>query len=300
MLGTVVSGLGAGAVLALLAIGVVLVYKGSKVLNLAQGEMGALAFLTSLALVRAVDDTPNGFLVLVLTVLLAAIFGIVVERVLMRPLVERPAVQGTIVTLGLAIAIIQFEVLAAPLFLADAISYPVGTAELNTAGSFGLTIGGVLLPSGRIVALVATGVIAGALWYFFNRTKFGLGVVAATSDNQVARILGIPVRKVYRFTWGVGGALAGLAAALVAPVLTSFAPFQMTALVIQALAAAVVGGLDSVWGAILGGLLVGVVSAVAQQYLNVSAIETAAVLLLVVGTLVLRPRGLLGGAGAEI
>ncbi|HEX9767386.1 MAG TPA: branched-chain amino acid ABC transporter permease [Nitriliruptorales bacterium] len=300
MLGALVSGLGQGAVLALLAVGIVLVYKGSKVLNLAQGEMGALAFLTSLALLRLADDTPNGLAVLLLTVVLGGLFGIVVERVLMRPLVERPPVQSTIVTLGLAIAIIQFELLGGSLFLADAISYPLGTADINTAGSFEWTVGGVILPAGRIVALVATAAIAGALWWFFNRTKFGLGVVAATSDNQVARILGIPVRKVYRFTWGVGGALAGLTAALVAPVLTSFSPFLMTALAIQALAAAVVGGLDSVWGAIVGGLLVGVVSSLAQEYLAVSAIDTAAVLALVVGTLMLRPRGLLGGAGAEI
>ncbi|MDX1510630.1 MAG: branched-chain amino acid ABC transporter permease [Nitriliruptorales bacterium] len=299
MTGALVSGLAQGAVFALLAIGIVLVFKGSRVLNLAQGEIGALAFLSSVALLG--HGNANGFGVLILSMVLGAVIGIVVERAMMRPLVERPAVQGTIVTLGLAIAIIQFELIADSWFLPpDSVSYPVQVATLNTAGSFSLEIGGAALAAGRVVALIATALIATALYLFFTRTKFGLGVVAATSNNEVARILGIPVNKVYRFTWGVGGALAGLSAALIAPVLGSFAPFVMTSLVIQALAAAVIGGLDSVWGAIVGGLLVGVATALAEQYIDIGAVNTIVVLVLVVGTLLVRPRGLLGGAGAEI
>ena len=227
MTGALVSGLAQGAVFALLAIGIVLVFKGSRVLNLAQGEIGALAFLSSVALLG--HTNANGLFVLLLSMVLGAVIGIVVERTMMRPLVERPAVQGTIVTLGLAIAIIQFELIADSWFLPpDSVSYPVQVATLNTAGSFSLEIGGAALAAGRVVALIATAIIATALYLFFTRTKFGLGVVAATSNNEVARILGIPVSKVYRFTWGVGGALAGLSAALIAPVLGSFAPFVMT------------------------------------------------------------------------
>lgn len=302
MFAAIISGLGEGAVLALLAIGVVLVYKGSKVLNLAQGEMGALAFLIAMRVLGHRTTLAAGIAILLLTVFLGAIIGIVMERLVMRPLVDRPPVQGTMATLGVAIILIQFEFLmGGVLFLPEGqIDYPIATDQIQTAGSFVLRFGGASLVAGRVIAMIATAAIAVGLYAFFTRTKFGLGVVAATSDGTVARILGIPVKKVYRFTWGVGGALSGLAAALVAPALISFVPSTMTFLVIAALAAAVVGGLDSVWGAVVGGLLVGVVGALARTYIAVGSIDTVAVLVLVVVTLMLRPRGILGGAGAEI
>ncbi len=302
MFAAIISGLGEGAVLALLAIGVVLVYKGSKVLNLAQGEMGALAFLIAMRALGHRTTLAAGIAILLLTVFLGAIIGIVMERLVMRPLVDRPPVQGTMATLGVAIILIQFEFLmGGVLFLPEGqIDYPIATDQIQTAGSFVLRFGGASLVAGRVIAMIATAAIAVGLYAFFTRTKFGLGVVAATSDGTVARILGIPVKKVYRFTWGVGGALSGLAAALVAPALISFVPSTMTFLVIAALAAAVVGGLDSVWGAVVGGLLVGVVGALARTYIAVGSIDTVAVLVLVVVTLMLRPRGILGGAGAEI
>ncbi len=302
MFAAIISGLGEGAVLALLAIGVVLVYKGSKVLNLAQGEMGALAFLIAMRVLGHRTTLAAGIAILLLTVFLGAIIGIVMERLVMRPLVDRPPVQGTMATLGVAIILIQFEFLmGGVLFLPEGqIDYPIATDQIQTAGSFVLRFGGASLVAGRVIAMIATAAIAVGLYAFFTKTKFGLGVVAATSDGTVARILGIPVKKVYRFTWGVGGALSGLAAALVAPALISFVPSTMTFLVIAALAAAVVGGLDSVWGAVVGGLLVGVVGALARTYIAVGSIDTVAVLVLVVVTLMLRPRGILGGAGAEI
>lgn len=319
MAGAVVQGLASGAIYALVAVGLILVFKGSRVLNLAQGEMGAFAFLSSMALIRAVGgadaipepvtDTPltTGLLLLVMTVVMTAVLGIAIERFVMRPLVDRPAVQGTIATLGIAIVLINVEALFDRVFLPPGRnSYPisapatVGTGRIDLGEAFG----NAALVSSLLVAVVATGALGLALFWFFNRTKFGLGVVAATSDDTVARILGIPVRSVYRFTWGVGGALAGLAAALAPATATlsgQIQPGDLTLILIQSLAGAVIGGLDSIWGGIVGGLLVGLVIAVARfSFPSVAGIENLAILVIVVGTLIVRPRGLLGGAGAEV
>lgn len=321
MLSSIVTGLASGAIYALVAVGLILVFKGSRVLNLAQGELGAFSFFSMLKVGLVVGLVPTdvtqtglvaGLVLLVATVVLAAGLGIVVERLLMRRLVERPAVQGTIVTLGLAVVLINVEALFDFAFLPEGRnSYPISAPSAVGRGQLSLgdlpLVGGLFqggaLTASLLVAVVMTAAIGFALFVFFNRTRFGLGVVAATSDNTVARILGIPVVKVYRFTWGIGGALAGLAAVLAPAALLSnqLQPGDMTLVLVRALAAAVVGGLDSINGGIIGGLLLGVVMALSQFFFpGVAGVENLAVLVLVVGTLMLRPRGLLGGAGAEV
>ncbi len=321
MFSSIVIGLASGAIYALVAVGLILVFKGSRVLNLAQGELGAFAFFIVLKVSLIIGLVPEdvtqtrlfaGLILLVMTVLLAAAFGIIVERVLMRRLVERPAVQGTIVTLGLAVVLINVEALFDFAFLPEGrSSYPISAPSAVGRGQLGLDdiplIGGIFnggaLTSSLMVAVVLTAGIGFALFTFFNKTRFGLGVVAATSDNTVARILGIPVVKVYRFTWGIGGALAGLAAVLAPAALLSgqIQPGDMTLVLVRSLGAAVVGGLDNINGGIVGGLLLGVAMSLSQfLFPGIGGVENLAVLLLVVGTLMVRPRGLMGGAGAEV
>jgi branched-chain amino acid transport system permease protein len=299
VLGALVAALGDGAILALVATGLVLVFKGSRVLNLAQGEIGAFALLL-VYLALGKQDAP-GFGLLIGATVLGGLLGIGAERLIMRPLVDRPPIQSTIASLGLTVVLVN----AAALNGTDAWfgflpegqnSYPVTMP--STVGSGLVEIAGATLVAGRVVALAATAAVGLLLYLFFTRTRFGLAVLAATSDNTVARILGVPVRNVYRFTWGIGGALSGFAAALVAS-LGPFQPATMTFVLIGALAGAVIGGLDSVPGAIVGGLLVGLVQGVVKyQFPSVGGIENVAVLVLVLVTLMLRPRGLLGGAGA--
>ena len=303
MIAALIQGLGTGAIYALVAVGLVLVFKGSKVLNLAQGEIGAFAlFVMLLVTGHPTGSGAIGPVVLVGTVVLAGVLGIVMERLVMRPLVGRTPVEGTIATLGIAIILIYVELLAGRpgVFLAAGQnSFPVLVPA--TVGTWHLKLFGATLVGGQVVGLVLTAAAGAGLTWFFTRTKFGLGVIAATSDDTVARILGIPVTRVYRFTWGVGGALSGLAAALIAPTLGGFSPANMTFVLIAALAAAVVGGLDSIAGAIVGGLIIGVVqSLVGHVSGGASALGQVAVLVLVVGTLMVRPRGILGGVGVEL
>ncbi len=319
MIAALLQGLASGTAYALVAVGLILVFKGSRVLNLAQGEIGATAFLLVMAVWRGIglidqDDVAGtgifaGVSLLLTTVVVAAAMGILVERFIMRRLVGRPAVDGTIATLGLAVVLFNVQFLfpkipftSLPLFLpSNTQSYPINVPPV--VGSGAVTLFGANINMSLIVAAIVTAAVGTGLAYFFNKTKFGLGVVAATSDNTVARILGIPVNKVYMFTWGVGGALSGLAAGLIATGINGslIKPADMTLAVIIALAAAVVGGLDNIWGGIIGGLLVGVVRSVSEfMFGGVSGVADLAVLVLVLVTLMVRPRGLVGGLGAEV
>lgn len=304
MIAALVNGLSEGAMIALAAVGLSLVFKGSGVLNLAQGELGAFAFFLTYALVGRSEA--NGIVLLVGTVVVAAALGIATERLMMRPLVERPPLQGTIATLGLAIVLIQLTLINGRQgFLGffdeatDVTGYPIPSSSIpNPLGESTIKVPGVdlFVEPERILAFVLTGAVGFGLYVFFNRTKFGQGVVATTSDNTVARLLGVPVRKVYRFTWAVGGALSGLTAALYS-VVTQFNPGTMTLFLLLALVAAVVGGLDSIPGAIVGGLLVGLVKGVVEFQFG-AGLPDVVLLVVIVVVLAVRPRGILGGAGA--
>jgi branched-chain amino acid transport system permease protein len=293
MLGQAITGLSAGAAYALVAVGVVLIFKGTKVLSVAQGEIGAFGFLLGLRWadrgIPALGWHPPLFATLLIAVFVGALLGLVIERYIMRPLATRPPLDALIATLGIA------------LFLALLEKEIFGTATQfapSPVGKWRVVIFDATLTAERIVAMVLAAAVAGAIYLFFTRSKFGLAVLATTGDPTVARLLGVPVNQVYRFVWVAGGALAGLAAALLGPAFGGLTPFDMTKFGLRALAGAVIGGLDSVWGAIVGSLIVGVLEAVVGGQVHTEGAASFAVLVLVIGTLVIRPRGLLGTAGA--
>ncbi|MFN8036830.1 MAG: branched-chain amino acid ABC transporter permease [Acidimicrobiia bacterium] len=293
MLGQVLIGLLSGAAYALVAVGVVLIYKSTRALSLAQGEIGAFGYFYALrwaALGMPLTDWhPTGLWMLIVAAVIGMILGAVVERVIMRPLIRRPPLDAVIATLGVA------------LFLALLEKQIFGTDITNTpsaVGSWSLTVADVTLDASRVVALGLTVAVAFAAFLFLSRSRFGLAVRATTGNPSVARLMGIPVNRVYRFAWMTAGALAGAAAALLGPAFGGIQPFTMTQYGLRALAGAVIGGLDSIWGAIVGCLLVGVVEGVTKSQFTTQGADQLAVLLLVIGTLVLRPQGLLGAEAA--
>jgi branched-chain amino acid transport system permease protein len=288
-----ITGLAAGAAYALVAVGVVLIFKGTRALSIAQGEIGAFGFFVGLRWhqrgIPGVRWHPSLFLTLVVAVAGGALIGLVVERFVMRSLVTRPPLDAVIATLGIA------------LFLALAEELLFGTATQfapSPVGNWKVVVLGATLSAPRIVALVMAGAVATAVYLFFTRSKFGLAVLATTGDPTVARLLGVPVNQVYRFAWVAGGALSGLAAGLLAPAFGGLTPFAQTSFALRALAGAVIGGLDSVWGAIVGSLVIGVLEGVVGGQISTPGAAETAVLALVVATLLIRPRGLLGAEGA--
>jgi branched-chain amino acid transport system permease protein len=292
MLGDLVVGISTGAAYALMAIGVVLIFKCTRALSIAQGEIGAFGFFVALWLADHGMPLVHWHLPLFGTLVVAVVIGAAIafaaERIIMRPLVQRPPLDGLIATLGIALFLALLEL---QLF---------GTATQfapSPVGKWRIELFGTTLVAERVVGLFAAAAAAGALYVFFKRSKFGLAVLATASNPNVAGVLGVPVNQVYRFAWVLGGALSGLAAALLAPAFGGLTPFGQTTFALRALSGAVIGGLDSVWGAIVGSLIVGVLEAMVGSYLSPEA-RSVAVFAAVLLVLVVRPQGILGETAA--
>jgi branched-chain amino acid transport system permease protein len=293
MTAEIITGLAAGAAYAIVAVGIVLIFKCSKVLSVAQGEIGAFGFFLGL---RWADRGIPGLGwhvprlgTLVVAIVVGAVLGLVVERVVIRPLVRRPPLDALIATLGIALflALLEKEMFGTETQFAPP---PVGQWRVEVLGA--------TLTSSRVVAIGAVAMVAVAAWLFFNRTRFGLAVLGTAGDPTVARVLGVPVNRVYRFAWVAAGALSGMAAALLGSAFGGITPFDMTRFALSALAGAVIGGLDSIGGAIVGSLSIGVIEAVVGGTFDTAGAPELAVLILVVTTLLVRPRGLFGTEGA--
>jgi branched-chain amino acid transport system permease protein len=221
-----------------------------------------------------------------LAVVGGGLLGLLVERVVMRPLLGRPALDGLVATLAVALFLALLEL---ALYGLDPFAAP------SPVGDGSVEIGGATLTVTQMTLLAVAAVVAVGLWLFLTRTKFGLATRATTSDPTVARLLGVKVNRVYVFSWGVAGLLSGIAAALLAPINGSLTPFSLTTALLSALAGAVIGGLDSLGGAILGSLAVGMVNGIVGSRVDPTT-SAGVVFVAVLVTLMVRPQGLLGSA----
>ncbi|MDX6268055.1 MAG: branched-chain amino acid transport system permease protein [Frankiales bacterium] len=286
MLSALVVGLAIGSAYSLLAVAVVLVYSGTKVLSLAVGEIGAFGLYAALWWHDngLLGTKPPVWVAALVAMLIGGVLGLVVERLVMRPLLGRPALDSLVATLAVALflALLELELYGLDPFPAPS---PVGDGSVE--------IGGATLTVTEMTLLGVAALVALGLWLFLSRTSFGLATRATTSDPTVARLLGVPVNRVYVFSWGVAGLLSGAAAALLANVTGSLTPFSLTTALLSALAGAVIGGLDSLGGAVLGSLVVGVVSGVVGSRVDPTT-SAGIVFLAVLVTLLVRPRGLFG------
>jgi branched-chain amino acid transport system permease protein len=164
-------------------------------------------------------------------------------------------------------------------------------------GTAVLTVGDLRISVVRLVTLAATTLITIGLHLFLSHTMTGKSIRAVTQDKRAARVMGINVERTFLFTFGIGAALAGMAGALLTPIY-SITPSVGGNFILAAFAVVVLGGLGSVWGAYLGGLIVGVVEALAGYYID-PAFKTAIWFIIFLVVLIVRPSGLMGQVGAE-
>jgi branched-chain amino acid transport system permease protein len=288
---TIVIGLANGGIYGLLALGIVLVYKGSRVLNFAQGEIGGLGLYLAWAIVE--KGHQPWILGALAAVVACGMLGALFERLVVRPLIDAPRLTVTVATIGLLLLMIGIE-----------LHVSHGSPEILRGPIEGLgpKIAGFYVSPTRILALAALLVIGLGLATFLRRTDFGLGVLAASQDATATRLMGIPLKRVSMFTWVVAGMLGAVAALLIEPQIGAFAPGNpMTALFVRGLAAALLGGLTSLPGAFVGGLGIGVIESVVGDRFVTSTfpgVQTVAVMLIVVLVLLFRPQGILGKARA--
>jgi branched-chain amino acid transport system permease protein len=274
------TGLLSGAAYGLLAMGLVLIYRGTRIFNLAQGEMGALGLYVAWSLLGVLPVAAAA----VVGIVVAAALGLVMERLLIRRVVDQAPLAGLAVTLGAGLTLAYTE---ARLWGLNVKTFPspVGTWSVST-GSFTAT-------APRVVALFAAVVVTVALAVLLRRTTFGLASRAATSDQNLARVSGIDVNRVRAATWAIAGALSGVSALLLAPVVT-FHPLSNTLVLVRALAAALLGGLTSLTGALVGGLTIGIVEGLVVSQTGQPGAVDAAILVAILATLLFRPQGMFG------
>lgn len=285
-------GLGNGAVIALIALGFVIIYKSSKVISFAQPSLMIVGAVTVSYL--SVSYGLPFLLAVPIAMVLTAALGLVIERLALRPMVGKPVFVVAIITIGVDIAlrIVMNEFIGATI---RQVGDPWGLSVL--------TIGTVVLQQ-RYIAMLAVLLLAlGALVLFFRRSKQGLAMRAAALDQETSLAQGISVGTVFALSWGIAGALAALGGAFVG---TGSGVTQTTWIIaLAALPAIVIGGLDSIPGAVIGGLVVGVVQALVATYQPTNAaflgqgfdVVSPYVLLLLV--LLVRPYGLFGTPEVE-
>ncbi|GAA3545227.1 branched-chain amino acid ABC transporter permease [Nonomuraea rosea] len=284
----IVEGLGAGAIYASLALALVLIYRFTGIVNFAQGELAM--FSTYIAWQCVAAGLPF-WLALALTLVVSFAGGMLIERVIIRPVEGAPELTLVIVTVGLFI----FVNAAAGwiwTFLIKDFPNPFPGGALEAGGiSVGFSTIGVL----GVVALVM-----GLLYLLFQHTKIGLGMRAVATNPESARLVGIRVGWTLALGWGLAATVGAVSGVLVAPLLF-LEPNMMGGVLIYAFAAATLGGFDSPAGAVAGGLIVGVAETLAGAYVGVigSDLKVGVPLVIILGVLLLRPQGLFGRAVVE-
>jgi branched-chain amino acid transport system permease protein len=278
-----------GAIYGLLALGLVLVYKGARVFNFAQGEFGTVAVYLAWAMIEK-KHMPYA-LGIILAVAAVGLLGFLVERLVVRPLFNSPRVTLLVATAGVALAAIQIQ-----LILTGPNAQSIGPAVRGV----GPSVFGVIIPPQRILMLVVMAGLGVAMAYFFSRMDLGLAVLATSQEPVATELVGISTRRMSSFIWTFAAVLGAIAGVLVAPV-TAFTPaFMTTGFLLPAFTAAIVGGITSLPGAFVGGQIIGITQSLGEYASDrffhnaVPGFSNIMVFAVLIGILLFRPRGLLG------
>jgi branched-chain amino acid transport system permease protein len=278
----IVSGLATGAIFGSLALALVLIYRATHVVNFAQGEMAMFTTYIAWALMnRGMSYWPA----FVLTLAIAFVGGVAVERIVIRPVEQKPVLAIVIVTIGMLIAL---NGLAGWIWGAEvkAFDSPFPNRTID--------ISGVAISTQDIGTFVTCLVTVALLWAFFNFTTLGLAMRAVAINPTVSRLSGVRVGWMLALGWGLAAVLGAIAGMMAAP--TVFLdPNMMLTILIYAFAAAVLGGIDSPVGAVVGGLLLGVILNLVGRYIDYLAeLRLPSALLVLLVVLMIRPAGLFG------
>ena len=285
ILNVLVFGLLLGGIYGLVSIGLNLIFGVVRIVNFAQGELVMFGMYGSYYAYAFLGINP--YLSVFVVAPLVGLLGVAIQRLVIQPLHNESNMQ-IFATFGL---LMLFQNIM--LMLSRGEAYSIG----GQVGSTVLTVGDIKISVVRLVTLVATTLITIGLHLFLRHTMMGKSIRAVTQDKRAARVMGINVERTFLFTFGVGAALAGMAGALLTPIY-SITPAIGGNFILAAFAVVVLGGLGSVWGAYIGGLIVGVVEAFAGYYID-PALKNAIWFIIFLVVLIVRPSGLLGQVGAE-
>ncbi len=281
------SGLLSGVMYSLVALGFVLIFKASGVFNFAQGAMVLVAALT---FVRILEMGVNFWLALAITLVVMMVLAVIIERVVLRPLVNQPLIILFMVTIGLNFFL---EGLAQSVWDSQVHGLDLGIPDVPWEAVANAT--GIFVSVFDIAAAVICGVLVLALAIFFQKGRIGRALRAVADDHQAAMAVGIPLQHIWAITWAAAGLVALVAGALWGQRLG--VQFSITLVALKALPVLILGGFNSIPGAIVAGLLIGAGEKVAEVYLGPilgGGIEGWFAYLIAMVFLMFRPYGLFG------
>jgi len=280
LLHQVLAGLATGGIYASLALALVMIYQATHLVNFAQGELAMFATYFAWSLINAgVPYWPAFFL----TVIFAFVLGVVIERVVIRPVENAPVLAVVVVFIALLVILNSVT--------GWIYSYTIKTfpSPFPTGGVFGTK----LLSPHELGAIGVTLVVLLLLYVFFRFTPLGLAMRAAAQNPDSARLVGIRVGWMLALGWGLAAAIGSVAGMMVAPIVF-LDPNMMGGILLYAFAAALVGGVDNPGGAVLGGFMVGVLENVLGAFVIGNELKLAVALVLIIGVLVVKPSGFFG------
>jgi branched-chain amino acid transport system permease protein len=278
----ILSGIAIGCIYGLVALGFVLIYKATEVVNFAQGELMMIGAFIAYTFVVFLNL--NYWLAFLFTVCFMWVFGMLLDRVVLRPLVGEPVFAIVMVTIGFGI-LARSVVSMIPGWGTDTFSFKTPFAEKAVKA-------GGLVVSWEHLSIIVLSVALVLLFYlFFKYTRIGIAL-QATAQNQLAAVyMGISIKKVFSLTWAISAAVAAFAGVLLSPI--TMVHMNMGFIGLKAFPAAVLGGFGSIPGAIVGGLIIGITESLAGVYLPIGWKDIAAFIILIL-VLMIRPEGLFG------
>lgn len=277
-----INGMAIGAIYALVALGLVLTYKATEVLNFAHGDVLMASSFVGWGLIVGLGWP--FWLSALCTVALAAALSWIIDARVMRLIVGQPQFAGVMLTIAIAF---MLRGLVSMVFGPQSRTYPTPWNDQKTQ------LGPIIVSDLSLVIVAAALVITLLLFWFLKKTTLGVAIQAASQNQLAAYLNGIRVKRVTSLVWAISGAVAAVCGLLLAP--TALVDIGLWIIVLKALAAVVLGGFGSIPGAIVGGLLLGLIEQFAGVYLP-DGFKDAMAYLVLIGVLILWPRGLLGEA----
>ncbi|SCP96059.1 branched-chain amino acid ABC transporter permease [Anaerobium acetethylicum] len=287
LLSQLLNGLNAGSIYALIAIGYTMVYGIAKMINFAHGDIIMVgAYIVWLAIAVLGLPVPLGLLI---GVAACALLGILIEKIAYKPLRKAPPLAVLITAIGVSYFLQSASLL---IFSSEKQTFPVTLALPS------ITLGELVIPGQTLLILIVTAVCMAALTFFINRTKAGSAMLAVSEDKDAAQLMGVNVNKTISMTFAIGSALAAVAGILFSSSYVYVYPTMGSLVGIKAFVAAVLGGIGSVPGAMLGGILLGLVESLSKTYIS-NQMSNAIVFGILIIVLLVKPSGLLGKSRPE-
>ncbi|KQP05141.1 branched-chain amino acid ABC transporter permease [Pseudorhodoferax sp. Leaf265] len=274
------AGLATGGIYASVALALVMIYQATHHINFAQGEMAMFSTFIAWSLIQA--GLPY-WVAFVATVVLSFILAAVVEFTVIRPMHDKPVLSVVVVFIGL---LVIFHSVAGWLFGYTIKQFP---SPFPSDAWFASS----MMSAHEVGAIFVTLCVVALLFSFFRFTPLGLAMRAAAQNPVSSRLVGINVGRMLMLGWGLAGAIGAVAGMMVAPVVF-LDPHMMTGVLLYAFAGALIGGIDSPVGAVLGGFIVGVLENLVGTYVVGTELKLSVALVLIIGVLIVKPSGLMG------